>query len=81
MRYIEFAVVFAIISVFGHNYHTVVLKGTIPAGAVIQATDIERRGFKGCTCTLDYSTDLRQVVGHRALKPISGEVHLSDVSQ
>jgi hypothetical protein len=35
MRYIEFALVFAIVSVFGHTYHTVVLKSTIPAGAVI----------------------------------------------
>jgi hypothetical protein len=72
--------IIAYVLIFGHTYKTLVPKGTLPVGYVIQDGDFTR-GFFGSTDKEDLATDPRLVVGHTVIKEIraGSSIHMSDI--
>ena len=81
MKIIALSAVIAFVWLTGYHYSTLVPKGTIPAGEVIQKNELTR-GWLMSTDKLDLATDPSTVIGHKALKQLPGgsNIHLSDVA-
>jgi len=66
-----------------YGYHTVVPAHNIPAGTVIQESDLSSRVGRIWTMfPVDFATDRSHLVGHRALKLIKGGsyIHETDIA-
>ena len=66
---------------FGYHYKPLVPLHDIPAGTVIQNSDL-RTGECWTQRPEDYATERSWVVGHKALRPLrgGGDIHYSDVT-